>query len=882
MRMPRLFVIVLLALLAAAGCRSRTGPTEAAPEDTTTHLGETADVSAAGWLKLPRADLAHHVEDWVVTVQKYQEEARTQPETLILLPDFRLPIVPLVWNEAHYAPAAGFSLPPYAKAGEHDGALALHLARFGDREAARKLADPADRDLQARIEAVGTERNYPLEWTRLVALALQAAQFKLAAGQPEGATELVVLHRELRQLLDARAAAGPLGAALLSQGREALTQAAAAWKAPKENKTALAQDVEAALADWGDVPTVNPVLVPGASKDEVTGLFQRPVRGKTVAAESPAAVSRALDLLGLPLPPEGAQAVLAFLDEKDHLAELLLVYRPRLNELFPAPADLARRLVEQGAAGQQPSSTPGLNKQGYVHAGLLYEVSLLTRGNAGGALVRVAKDGAAPLASLFPTDPRDFGAANLDRSFEQNRLGLDPRQVGATLEINQKEALARLRQPVPGHPPASARLQREAKEDLLASLTLRWPADLEADALARLAVPLWEAYGAARVLAVEDGQHAFLALHWEGPTTRVVLHLPFDEQPPELTVEDSRGPAALAQRAAAAVEFDHRERLARLADKKAQTRLPRTVSVNGHQLEGLRLGLTRKEVEELLPPATTLRRRPLPDGLNLLVLAEPPATVTHWARQMFLRFSEDRLAEVRIRYQEGPRPAGQHAPSLLEEMKKTAGLPESLPPTWAGLWTDLAAQRPAVMYRWLDDVTAITYQRDPGGIEVIYRDCPPDAPLGIKLPSLEFVGRGTEFCVLGDRREDVRKRWKGVPTSAGNGAEVLPMPATGPYDLLLVWYEDGKVSRLIARHRTKAALKADAVGSALQEAWAAQFDQLGYIRRQDGPHGAVLGGYAWHDDTTRVRIFVQDLDGVPNLFTEWRSWPIAAPAVASK
>ena len=54
---------------------------------------------------------------------------------------------------------------------------------------------------------------------------LQSARFKLANGEVDGATELVLLHRQLRQLLDARAAAGPLGAALLPCDRRALTQA---------------------------------------------------------------------------------------------------------------------------------------------------------------------------------------------------------------------------------------------------------------------------------------------------------------------------------------------------------------------------------------------------------------------------------------------------------------------------------------------------------------------------------------------------------------------------------------------------------------------------------------------------------------------------------
>ena len=61
------------------------------------------------------------------------------------------------------------------------------------------------------------------------------------------------------------------------------------------------------------------------------------------------------------------------------------------------------------------------------------------------------------------------------------------------------------------------------------------------------------------------------------------------------------------------------------------------------------------------------------------------------------------------------------------------------------------------------------------------------------------------------------------------------------------------------------------VAGALQEAWAQSFDQLGYLRHQEGAHGVMLQGYGWHDDRTRVRIFAQQVEGGPRLFTEWRN-----------
>jgi hypothetical protein len=102
---------------------------------------------------------------------------------------------------------------------------------------------------------------------------------------------------------------------------------------------------------------------------------------------------------------------------------------------------------------------------------------------------------------------------------------------------------------------------------------------------------------------------------------------------------------------------------------------------------------------------------------------------------------------------------------------------------------------------------------------------------------------------------------------------VLPPPAGSPYDLLLVWSEGGKVTRVIARHKTR---------TSLQEAWARDLDRLGAVRRRDGRRGQVLEAYGWHDDATRVRIFTQDTEKGAQLFTEWRPWPVEPAKVAAQ
>jgi hypothetical protein len=880
----------VLTLAGLAGCRSQVA--ENSPPAPELRLGDHTDIALADWLTKPRAELARQAEEMASNVEKQQELTRTNRDSVDLLPQLHAPVTVPVFERCRYSQAAGFSLPPYLPEGKRDACVALHLARHGDREAALKLADPADKALLGQIDAFRTSRNYPLEWTRLVALTLQSALFKLAHGQAEGATELVLLHQQLRGLIDDKAAKGPLGAGLLPLGRTTLQQAVAAWREGKAKQLALAQDVETALKEWGEVPLGTFGLPSQAGKDEVARVFGQPVEGRAVTAASADDVQRAYDLLDLPVPMEGCRAVVAFLDARDRLGDVLVLYKPKINEAYPEPADLAYRLLERGFTGSDPTSSPGQVRRAFEGGGLGYEVTLLTLSNAAGGFIRIGPpsgpDAKAP--AVFARNPRDFGAVHLDRSFEANRVRLDSALAGDTLKVEKKAVLEKIAQPIAGHAPEAAVLKREAGQDLVAELILRWPADLGQDGLYRLALPLWRAFGWGRLDAVEDVNGGCLTLTWENPTTRVCLLIPNGEHSPELVVEDRHGKEALQARLDAADRLDLEDRLARLAAGKPLTRLARTLQVNapstnGLQFDGLHLGMTREEALAALPGSQTLRRQPLADGLNLLFLSEPPPGAAYWARQMFLRFGRDnKLAEVRVRYQEGAAKPGAKNPGLLDDLKRTAGGPEQLPAPWAGLWTDLSAPRRApVLYRWRDDLTQLTLQQDAGGAEVVLRDLPADTSAGAGPGPLQFCGRGVERCSLGEPRSEVLRRYNlHQPPRASNGAELLTEPATSPYDVLLVWFDKDRVSRVIARHRARGPLAAADAGAALQAAWSADMDRLGYVRRLEGQQGQVHAAYGWHDDVTRVRTFAQDTEDGVRLFTEFREWPVPTKTVASR
>src|SRR5262249_26022162 len=144
--------------------------------------------------------------------------------------------------------------------------------RFGDSEAALQLVEPTAAAARSQIEAGRYERNYPVEWTRLAGLMLHGAQIRLATGDLQGGTELVLLHQQLQQLLDSRAARGLLGATLLPSGRETLARAAAAWR--EEKQTILVEQATAALATWGEAPPLPLGIPPGTPRAEIQRLLR--------------------------------------------------------------------------------------------------------------------------------------------------------------------------------------------------------------------------------------------------------------------------------------------------------------------------------------------------------------------------------------------------------------------------------------------------------------------------------------------------------------------------------------------------------------------------------------------------------------------------------
>src|SRR5262249_14778717 len=137
-------------------------------------------------------------------------------------------------------------------------------------------------------------------------------------------------------------------------------------------------------------------------------------------------------------------------------------------------------------------------------------------------------------------------------------------------------------------------------------------------------------------------------------------------------------------------------------------------------------------------------------------------------------------------------------------------------------------------------------------------------------------GRGVGGCTLGQDKAAVLKAWKAEQAQpTADGAIVLAPPASSLYDAVLVWFENDKVSRVLARHRAAVTARGSDFSAALQEVWSRDIDRLGWLRRQESAESSAGQGYGWNDDRTRVRTFVQDSDQGPRLLTEWREWPVA-------
>ncbi len=863
---------MVLALIPAismglAGCGVEPAAVESSQREPAAKPVEVPQATLRELLDKPRGELARLFQETLEQVQIRERAHRDGTLSFGLLPRLRLPLILPVWNEASFSSKSELSLPPYCAEGTRDNHLALHLARFGDAEAARKLAESADQSISNKIDALAAERNYPAEWTRLVALMLHTAEYRLAMGEDAGRAELASLHTQLRELLDAKTAGGPLGAALLRQGHKTLCLAASAWR--EQGQPALADKADADLAAWGEVPALAPAVPLGATTSAVADLLRSQVRGHVVVALS---TDRALDLFALPVTSEGAQSVISCFNAADKLTEVLVCYRPRIADYYLEPANVALPLEDHEVASKERPQISGVHIRDYTLANLTCEVDVVSQGYLLGALVRFAS----PKPGRLPSLTRDFGVVNLDRSFGQNRVRLVPELIGDVVRTQRPAALEKATNPLAPLRPVEAELSRAGLFDVVSSFSLAYEVEEEKSPLFQTAVPLLAAYGPARIEPREDKNGGHLEWTWEDELTRYSLQLPHVSGRRFLfEVSDRRGPEKGPERVAAAAEFDRKEREERLRVRKPLARIPRRLEV-GWSGNFVQLGMTKEQVLASLPRGQSILKLNAPSMLHVVLTGDPPHAFHRVLREAFIRFGpDDKVAELRVRYVDGPSSTGtsRWTHELLASLTKPCGAPFDGPGPWASIWSDLPARKPAAsLDRWQDDITLMTFQRDSSGAEITLRDCPLAQPQGIALPPLAYLPRGLEGCQVGQSRADLLQAYKiEKPTIVADGALVLPARGNN-YDAVLVWFDKDKVSRIVARHvRPSGPAAKLSPGDLVMQTWARSLRSLGWPQREDVAGEKTIQSLGWFDDQVRIRIFWQESDeGPPRIFTEWK------------
>ncbi len=856
---------VLACALVLCGCNSDTPP-PAGGQPTVSRIGDKIDISLVDLLGKSREELVQLSEEWTTKIALQQKGIRAGTLHLSLLRELHLPLVLPIWRQSQYSNKLGFSLPLYAADTSKDSRLAVHLACYGDTTAARQFVESGDAGALELIEKYRCEREYPVEWTRLVALLLHAAQLRLATGDVDGGTELVVLHRQLRQLLDSKAAQGALGADLLARGWKTFNAAAAAWRA--EKKLELAKQAEDLIAEWGAIPSFQLPLPFGASRTELANVLKSAVEGRTLKVSAP---NRAFDLFALPFPDEGAEAVIACFNEAGKFDEIFVCYRAGFSDYYPEPEQLATSLEDSRVAGKDNPAGAGLRRSHYQAGELACDVAIVTHGAGLGALVDIW-DGKRP--SDDGTLRRDLGIVNLDRSFEQNRLRAAPEQRGERLLIKQAKILSEVVNPIQGLKPAELSLQQAPGHDLTAAITLGYGAEAVGQLqFHQVVLPLWATLGPCRIEGVSDEHGGHLTLLWEDQRTRYALWLPYENGlPVQLQIADRQGPEQVAEREANAVRLHRQERLDRLRAGKPLLRVWR-------RLEGVELGMDRNQVSRALPTGRAVLKRDIPGGLMVTFNGEPGPSDTYAMRQFFIRFDNTgHVAELRARYVGTPAAKGATwMDTPLKSIKADCGAPRDANAPWAKLWDDLGSARTgARCFFWHDDVTQMTYERDAGGVEVTVQDTSQDDQGKPALLPLEYLPRGPQVCALGEERNKLLQQLgTEKPVTTEDGGLLIRPTGPSPYDAVIVWFQGDRIDRIVARHAgTVNQSKGDPNqwGKAVTDAWGQDLSTLGWPRRQDFTPHEALQSLGWHDDRTRVRTFWQEEDGgTVHLFTEWRS-----------
>ncbi|HEV8059670.1 MAG TPA: hypothetical protein VGP68_07345, partial [Gemmataceae bacterium] len=438
-------------------------------------------------LDKPRSELANLAAELQTRVTMQRRAVREGQLHLGFLPKLPMPLIIPIWSECAFSEIRGISLPPYVHGDEPDPELALHLASSGDGDGARLLAGPADSATQKAIAEAAYERNYPAEWTRLTALLLYDAELRMAQGEMNGARDLLAYHWQLKKLLTPKATKGWLGQALLPVGRMAIEQAIAAWQT--DNVTGLVQEGKAMLADPRDWPT-DLMFGFDAPYASLQRTFAKDKASRAALAGDP---RRAFDIMSLPLPVGGVSVVVAFFDAREKLDQLLVLYKPGLVEGYKDAEHVYRLLHDRGLESKPGEDSLGIVAKVCQIGKIRCEAAIMPRSSTVGGFVNLCTADARNVPYRLE---RSFGAASLDRGFEQNRLRLVPQQRKNLVSTQEAQALAQVTNPLPALNLQQLDIERAAGQELTAGLEFDYVAGVSKPApFYTMLMPLWSRQG---------------------------------------------------------------------------------------------------------------------------------------------------------------------------------------------------------------------------------------------------------------------------------------------------------------------------------------------------------------------------------------------------
>jgi hypothetical protein len=290
--------------------------------------------------------------------------------------------------------------------------------------------------------------------------------------------------------------------------------------------------------------------------------------------------------------------------------------------------------------------------------------------------------------------------------------------------------------------------------------------------------------------------------------------------------------------------------------------------------EKVRLGMTEQEVVKAFPDGDGFTRRKVPGGLGLVINVIPEKSPGYIPREVFVRFGPEKVvAEVRVRYTSQPGIKG-GVNNLLQEIGASCGAAHELGGSWTRVWSEYPQRTPAPrMYRWEDDVTIMTCQRDSEGVELTLLDRPLDFEKGVKLGAFQCLSEGPRNCTLGMTKAELVELWKDSKPTFEDNVLIVTAPVESSYSQIQAFFKDstGLVTRVVALHAQKWDKDPgqEKLEEAVQGAWERGKESLGFYRRMDLTMNDTVQSLTSHDDVRRVCVFWQETKAGPRLYTEW-------------